>query len=577
MRTLMTAVMAVALIVPAAFAGPSIVGDFQGWAPADPAYDLALQPNGVYTFTDTLAPGTYLYKAVDGDAWGLDFPGSNQTFTFASRGVVTWHVNLGATAGVKEGDEYVFHSMNPPIVCGDFMSEIGGVDWDQTNTTLTVMTDPDGDGIWHWEYALPSGYYQFKVVLNNNWDQDTYPPSKNHGVTGDGVSLVDIAYDMATNQTIILDVGQPQLLGANVSPEPAKLQSALLCRFSRDMDPVTAEDPSNYDVGEDRATVLSATLDPLDQSIVELELSPGLTPGTDYQVTVTGVEDTNGSPIDPEHNTACVQIHEVVFELNMHLYVDANGLPATVNIQGDIYPMTWNTCEGWQAYDDGVSGGDAVAGDTTYTVTHYFGLEHDCVSPAVADTAKYKYVADCTTWEGAYDFGHYVVLDPAVSTQTMNVWWEDVSPVDNTACDVGVRFQLANAPACTALYVRGTELPLDWSVGVALVDDGTGGDLLADDGIYSALVTFPTGTYKYLGYKYFCAYSDTSGIYECDTYPDRALTLDDVNGCMAFRAGPMEVLDLWDWCEPVTSVPEGTNEEPITWGALKARYDPKRK
>lgn len=576
MRTLLAVVLTVALVAPGALAGPSIAGSFQSWNPADPAYDLTLQPNGVYTLTDTLDPGTHQYKAIDGDAWGLDFPANDQSFTFESRGVVTWHVNLGATAGVKQGDEYVFHSMNPPIVCGDFMSEIGGIDWDQTDTALTVMSDPDGDGVWHWEYPLPAGYFQFKIVLNNNWDQDTYPPSKNYGVTGDGVSMVDFAYDMATNQTVVFDVGQPQVLGSTVSPEPAKLGSTLLVRFSRDVDPVTAEDPSNYDVGGERATVLSATLDPLDNSIVELVLSPGLTPGTDYQVTVTGVEDTGGVPIDPEHNTACVYIHEVVFELNMHLYVDANGPPTSVNIQGDTYPLTWNTCEGWVAYDDGVNGGDAVAGDTTYTVTYYFGLEHDCAGAAVADTAKYKYVVDCTTWEGDYDFGHYVVLDPAVAAQTMNVWWDDVSPVDNTACDVGVRFQVVNPPACNTLYVRGTEAPLDWSVGVEMVDDGTGGDLLAADGVYSALVTFPTGTYKYVEYKYFCAESDTSGYYECETYPNRELTLDDVNGCVGMRAGPMELMDLWGWCAPVTGVEDGTRLTPISWGRLKSLYGEKK-
>ena len=77
--------------------------------------------------------------------WGDAFPGTNQTFTPSSPQSVTFFVNLGAVPGTKQGDEYVFHSLNPPIVCGSFMSELGGSDWDQTDTSTTVMSDGDGD------------------------------------------------------------------------------------------------------------------------------------------------------------------------------------------------------------------------------------------------------------------------------------------------------------------------------------------------------------------------------------------------------------------------------------------------
>jgi len=184
---------------------------------------------------------------------------------------------------------------------------------------------------------------------------------------------------------------------------------------------------------------------------------------------------------------------------------------------------------------------------------------------------KYKYLVDCTTWEGDFDFGHFVDLDPALAGQTMNVWWNDVSPVDNIGCDVGVLFQVYNAPACTTgLFVRGSEAPLDWSIGVQLLDDGTGGDVTSGDGIYSAQLVFPTGTYKFLDYKYFCAQSDTTGTYECDTLPDRSLTLDDVNGCMGARVGPMELEDLWNWCEPVTGIQESVEQK--SWGAIKSIF-----
>ncbi|MCK4408596.1 MAG: hypothetical protein KAW67_00835, partial [Candidatus Eisenbacteria sp.] len=120
------------------------------------------------------------------------------------------------------------------------------------------------------------------------------------------------------------------------------------------------------------------------------------------------------------------------------------------------------------------------------------------------------------------------------------------------------------------LFVRGTEAPLDWSTGVELLDDGTGGDVTPADGIYSAQVVFLTGTYKFLQYKYFCADTDTTGVYECDLFPNRNLTLDDVDGCMAFRAGPMELEDLWNWCGPVAGM--GQSIEQKTWGEIKHIY-----
>ena len=42
------AAIVIALVIPAyALAGPSIVGSMQGWDPADPNYDMAVNGNGV--------------------------------------------------------------------------------------------------------------------------------------------------------------------------------------------------------------------------------------------------------------------------------------------------------------------------------------------------------------------------------------------------------------------------------------------------------------------------------------------------------------------------------------------------
>jgi hypothetical protein len=565
MRMIMAALAVALCVVPASFAvTPGITGSFQGWNPNDPAYDLTLMPNGVWQLTATLPLGHHEYKAVDGDAWGLDFPSANQMFDLAAAEAVTWYVNLGATVGTKQGDEYVFHSKNPPIVCGSFMSELGGTDWDQTNTTLTVMSDPDGDGIWEWQSVIPAGSYNFKIVLNNNWNQDTYPPSQNYTFGSDGVNSVLFRYHMANNQTEVFSAAPPMVVSATANGVGGSID----VKFSKDVEQTSAETPSNYTVLP-TIGITGATRDATDHSLVHLAHTTSLSRGTAYMVTVTNVKDLQGRPVDPNHDTGCFVIHQVVFEVNMHLYVQAHGVPTSVHIQGDTAPLTWTVCGGSQAYDNG-AGYDTAAGDTTYTVAEDFSIVYDCSGSPVTQQAKYKYIVDCVTWEGAYDFGHFVTLDPNVGSQRVNVWWEDVSPADMIACNVGVRFQVGNVPTCAVLTVKGSVAPLDWTTGVTLNDSGTNGDLHAGDGLYSALVTFPTGSYRYLQYKYSC-----DDVFECGTYPNRQLTLDDVSGCVAARVGPMNVADVWDWCQPVSGVPEGNASE-TSWGAIKALYRVKK-
>lgn len=563
MRLATAAMLAALLVLPAtAFAVGHITGSFQAWNTNDPNYELSLNANGVYTLTKSLDAGAHSYKAVDGNAWGQDFPGANQSFTLGGTQNVTWYVNFGAVVGTKQGDEYVFHSMNPPIVCGDFMSELGGTDWDQTNTTLTDMSDPDGDDVWEFQSVIPAGNYQFKIVLNNNWNQSTSPANLLFG--SDGSTPVLFRYHMANNLKEVYTQAPPTVVWARAQ----SISGPIDVKFSKDVKELTAEIAANYHLLP-FVLVTSATRDDADHSLVHLTLGGNLTRGTNYSVTVTGVTDEDGRPVDPNHDDACFLIHQVIFEVNMHLYVQAHAVPTTVHIQGDTYPLTWTACGGSQAYDNG-TGYDTAAGDTTYTVAEDFSIAYGCAGSPVSQQVKYKFIVDCATWEGAYDFGHFVTLDPNLASQRINVWWEDVAPLDYTTCPVGVRFQVDNPPACgQALYVRGSQPPLDWSVGTVLRDNGTGGDLTSGDGIYSALVTFPTGTYKFLSYKYFCAASDTSGVYECDTLPNRTLTLDDVNNCVMAR-GPMQFVDLWNWCGPTATVPEGARR--TSWGQIKSLY-----
>ena len=556
---LFAATMALAmLLVPvAALALPSIVGNFQGWDPADPAMEVTLNGNGVYVLTIAAGDSLHEYKAVDGDAWGSDFPGANQTFTPGTPQNVTFFVNLGAVPGTKQGDEFVFHSLNPPIVCGTLQSALGGSDWDQTDTSTTVMSDGNLDDVWEFSSVIPLGSYQFKIVLNNNWNQNTSPANIPFG--SDGVNPVTFKYHMATNTTEVITAAAPTVISAPIDYDGTSA-GLLSVQFSKDVEQTSAETEANYAItgGPSGPYAVSvATLDGSDASLVHLDLATDLAEGYDYTVTVTGVTDLASTPIDPTANTACFYLHKVDFEINMHLY----GTPTTLHIQGDTHPLTWDLCGGAEAFD-----ADA---DSTYTLTEYFTMPYTCGASAESTLVKYKYVVDCTTWEGDFDFGHFVTLDPNAASQVVNVWWNDVAPVDNIACDVGVLFQVAQRARVCQRSLRPRH-----RASARLVDRRRaarrreGGDVTAGDGVYSAQVIFPTGTYKYLDYKYFCASSDTTGTYECDTLPDRSLTLDDVNGCIVTREGPMVLEDLWNWCSPVT----GISIEPMSWGQIKSLY-----
>ena len=260
---------------PLALAAPSIVGNFQGWDPADPACELTLNGNGVYVLTIAAGDSCTSYKAVDGDAWGADFPGANQTFTPATPENVTFFVNLGAVPGTKEGDEYVFHSLNPPIVCGDFMSELGGTDWDQTDTSTTVMSDGDLDDVWEFSSVIPAGSYECKIVLNNNWDQNTaawqHPVRLRRCEPGRRSSTTWRRTRPRSSRPRRRRCSSPDCL-TDCPQDLTKVE----VKFSKDVEETTAETTTNYAVGSPMGTtVVSATRDDVDNTVVVPRGQPG--------------------------------------------------------------------------------------------------------------------------------------------------------------------------------------------------------------------------------------------------------------------------------------------------------------
>ncbi len=187
-------------------AGSSIVGSMNGWDPADPAYDLTINANGVWYLTKILSADSYYYKVIEGDAWGAPtYPGNDQPFTLGSETPVTWKVN--------QDNDLVFDSEHPPIVAGSFQSEIGGADWDITSTQTRMVDDGTGgdetagDDIYTYQVMIPTGSYECKVVLNNNWDQST---GGNLPFDSDGTTASTFTYDMSNNTTTVPSGGLSQ-------------------------------------------------------------------------------------------------------------------------------------------------------------------------------------------------------------------------------------------------------------------------------------------------------------------------------------------------------------------------------
>ena len=199
---------------------PHLVGTFNDWNPENHDFDLVLNNNNIWTLDILLPPGVHEYKVVESDAFNEnDWPGVNQIISLSEETNITLLANCGFNTGVRNWDEFVSHKN--PIIVGDFFEELNmSSNWDTLNLTGT-MDDLDNDGVFNWEAVIPIGDWEYKVILNQNWDQDTYGGGGNYSVNSDGVSTTVFSYDFSQNLTyhslIIDDCPSPgDLNGDNV-------------------------------------------------------------------------------------------------------------------------------------------------------------------------------------------------------------------------------------------------------------------------------------------------------------------------------------------------------------------------
>ncbi|RTE50681.1 pullulanase-type alpha-1,6-glucosidase [Actinobaculum sp. 352] len=142
------------------------------WQPAcDQTQLTAVAGTDWYSGTFTLPAGNYEYKIALGGSWDVNFGagavpnGANVAYTVAAEGPVTFYYNA-------KTHEFFNTAEHPPYtVPGNFNAAVGcAQDWDPA-CLATLMTDPDGDGIFTFSTTrLPATPIEAKVSESLSWD-----------------------------------------------------------------------------------------------------------------------------------------------------------------------------------------------------------------------------------------------------------------------------------------------------------------------------------------------------------------------------------------------------------------------
>jgi len=182
----------------------------------DPACALAHMTydasDDVWQASYPVPAGSYEYKAALNDSW---------TENYGQGGVLNGAnipLNLTTSASVKfyydHKSSWITDNVNSTIATavGDFQSELGCPgDW-QPDCLRTWLQDLDGDGVYTFSAStLPVGSYEFKVAINESWDENY-----GQGGTPGGANLpftinvpgtvVTFSYDRVTHiPTVSLD------------------------------------------------------------------------------------------------------------------------------------------------------------------------------------------------------------------------------------------------------------------------------------------------------------------------------------------------------------------------------------
>ena len=202
-----------------------LAGDFNGWS--DSA-DLMSEKDGVWTLTKELDAGEYMYKFVVDGSWTQDpsnpastddgFGGQNSVLRVPAGGAAMKAASAGAAvAAAAPGGEGAMRSVEfsyTPVISGVTNVYLAGTfnDW---NDSKTKMSDADNDGTYTVTLLLAEGEYQYKFVVDGQWQQDpNNPEGADDGFGGQNSILrVDASFS-----TIEIELGDGKIYSADLEP-----------------------------------------------------------------------------------------------------------------------------------------------------------------------------------------------------------------------------------------------------------------------------------------------------------------------------------------------------------------------
>lgn len=122
--------------------------------------------------TDSIPAGSYEFKATVGGTWDENYGvngepgGPNVQFTTAGSETVHFYYDRRDSNMVASRPNYRI-----PVLVGNLMSAVGGANWSPDNL-VGWMKDRDGDGWYTTSFNFPPGSYEYKVALNESWDEN---------------------------------------------------------------------------------------------------------------------------------------------------------------------------------------------------------------------------------------------------------------------------------------------------------------------------------------------------------------------------------------------------------------------
>jgi hypothetical protein len=243
---------------------------------------------------------------------------------------------------------------------------------------------------------------------------------------------------------------------------------------------------------------------------------------------------------------------DVLFQVDATLF--SPGPNDTVGVTGDQSPLPNFAVPGILLNDTGTDG-DQTAGDGIYAVwvrfptASYKSVDYKYTYNSVfeclgqGDRNVYLNDADFDTVGGA----NGPLILPPRGIDRCTVTDKDIKVIFRVDADYWFGGPI------TSVGIDGDLVPLNFNVPseTPMADNGVSPDAVAGDDTFTVAVIFPDSTSFNLQYKYLI--NDT---FECSGYPDRTLTLDDVNYSVAVPQVPP--VGIWDYCTDITTgVPDG--------------------